>query len=318
MHRLAVVGTGIMGANHARIAALHRDVELIAVVDPDTERADRLADAYGAKAFADVADCLDLVDAAVVATPTEAHHQTGLTLLGAGIHTLVEKPIASTVRQATELIDAAHRAGVTLTVGHVERFNPAVLELDNLLDQPLHITANRVSPYSARVTVGVVLDLMVHDLDIVTKLAGGSVSRLQASTLTVRSESEDLATALLEFDNGVTATLTASRIGQQKIREITVTQAETFITVDLLRQDVTINRVAHAEYLSSEGARYRQTGVVEIPFLEHRGEPLGLELDEFIRAIDERRPPRVTGEDGRAALQLALDVVAAADAGAKG
>ena len=312
MLRFGVVGTGIMGSNHARIASQHRDVELVAVVDPDRERAERLASAYGAKPYADVSECTDLLDAAVVATPTEHHRDVGVALLDAGVHTLVEKPIAATTAEATDLIAAAERSGATLTVGHVERFNPAVLELDNLVREPLHITATRVSPYVERVTVGVVLDLMVHDLDIVTTLARGSVTRVQASTLTVRSDSEDLATALVEFDNGVSATLTASRIGQQKIRQLTITEPDDFVEVDLLRQAVTIHRVAHAEYLSSEGARYRQTGVVEIPFLEHRGEPLALELDEFVHAIAERRRPRVTGEDGRAALQLALDVVAAA------
>ncbi len=318
MLKLGVVGTGIMGSNHARIASQHRGLDLVAVVDPDRERAEQLAGTYGAKPYADVSECIDQLDVAVVATPTEHHRDVGVALLDAGVHTLVEKPIAATVAEATELIEAAERSGATLTVGHVERFNPAVLELDNLVTEPLHLTATRISPYASRVTVGVVLDLMVHDLDIVSNLAGAPVSRVQASTSTVRSDSEDLATALLEFSNGVTATLTASRIGQQKIRQLTITQPDDFVEVDLLRQAVTINRVAHAEYLSSEGARYRQTGVVEIPFLEHRGEPLALELDELVRAIDEGRPPRVTGEDGRAALQLALDVVSAAGGSAAG
>lgn len=312
MLRLGIIGTGIMGANHARIAAQHRDVELTAVVDPVVERAEALATKYGARAAATVAEILDDVDCAIVATPTELHHAIALELMAAGIHTLVEKPIARTVDEARELIEAATAADVVMTVGHVERFNPAVLELDNLVTHPLHITATRVSPYSPRVTVGVVLDLMVHDLDIVAKLAGGRPVSVQSSTLTVRSDSEDLATALIEFDNGVTAALTASRIGQHKIREITITQPDNYVSVDLLRQDVTINRVDHSEYLSSEGARYRQTGVVEIPFLEHRGEPLALELDEFVRAVAERRTPRVTGEDATAALALALRVVEAA------
>ena len=314
MLRLGIIGTGIMGANHARIAALHRGIELVAVVDPALDRAERLATTYGATAYTELDDCLGEINCAIVATPTELHHEIGMRLLGAGINTLIEKPIAETVEQATELIETAARRGAILTVGHVERFNPAVLELDNLITQPLHITANRVSPYSSRVTVGVVLDLMVHDLDIVAKLAGSPVKRLQASALTVKSDSEDLATVLLEFENGVSATLTASRIGQQKIREITVTQPDTFVTIDLLRQDVTINRVDHSEYLSAEGARYRQMGVVEIPFLEHRGEPLALELDEFVLTIQDGRTPRVTGEDGRAALALALQIVDAAAA----
>jgi len=309
--KLAIVGAGIMGANHARIADQHRSVELVAIVDPSPERVDPLVARYGTATFSTLDECLGSFDAAIIATPTEHHHEVGLRLIEHGIHVLIEKPIASTIEEATDLIEAAAKSGSTLTVGHVERFNPAVLELDSIITDPVHITATRISPFAARVTTGVVLDLMVHDLDIVAQLAGGSITRVQASASSTRSDSEDLATALLEFDNGVTATLTASRIGQQKIREITITQPNSFVTVDLLRQDITISRVDHSEYLSTEGARYRQTGVIEIPFLEHRGEPLALELDEFVAAIAESRTPRVTGADGRAALDLALRVTAA-------
>lgn len=305
MLRLGVIGTGIMGANHARLSTQLRDVELVSVVDPVIERAEALASTYGATAHAATTDIIGSIDLAVVATPTESHHDVALELISHGIHVLVEKPIASTVLQAESLVSAARLNRSTLMVGHVERFNPAVLELDNLIDRPLHITANRVSPYSSRVTVGVVLDLMIHDLDIVLQLMGSEVTKIRAVTSSIHSDSEDLASVLLEFASGSTASLTASRVGQQKIRDLTITQPDNFITVDLLRQDVTINRVDHSEYLSSEGARYRQTGVVEIPFLEHRGEPLALELAEFADAVRTGRPPRVTGEHGAAALRLA-------------
>ena len=312
MLKLGVIGTGIMGANHARVAAAHPAFELVAVVDPQLERASALADRFDATAFSSVHECIDQLDCAIVATPTEHHFDTATTLLNAGVNVLVEKPITTTLDQAEQLVKLAADKGLVLTVGHVERFNPAVLELPNLIKDPIHITANRVSPYSPRVTVGVVLDLMVHDLDIVAQLAGSTPVSVKSATRTIRSDSEDLATALITFANGVTATVTASRIGQQKIREITVTQAENYIAVDLLRQDVTLHRVDHSEFLSAEGARYRQTGVVEIPFLEHRGEPLGLEHDDFAAAISEGRTPRVTGEQGAAALALALQVLEAA------
>ncbi|NLA36941.1 MAG: Gfo/Idh/MocA family oxidoreductase [Actinobacteria bacterium] len=312
MLKLGIIGTGIMGANHARVAAAHPAFDLVAVVDPQLERAQTLADRFDATAYSSLDECIGQLDCAIVATPTEYHFATATQLLEAGVHTLVEKPITTTVDEADELIALAANRGLVLTVGHVERFNPAVLELPNLVKDPIHITANRVSPYSPRVTVGVVLDLMVHDLDIVAQLAGSTPVSVKSSTQTVRSDSEDLATALITFANGVTATVTASRIGQQKIREITITQAENYIAVDLLRQDVTLHRVDHSEFLSSEGARYRQTGVVEIPFLEHRGEPLGLEHDDFAAAINDGRAPRVTGQQGAAALALALRVVEAA------
>ncbi|MCB1282822.1 MAG: Gfo/Idh/MocA family oxidoreductase [Microthrixaceae bacterium] len=312
MLRLGVIGTGIMGANHVRVGAAHHAFDIVAVVDPQIDRARSLADRFESTAYASLDECIGQLDCAIVATPTEFHFETAQRLLKAGVHVLVEKPITTTVDEANELIAIAERHGVVLSVGHVERFNPAVLELPNLVKDPIHITANRVSPYSPRVTVGVVLDLMVHDLDILAHLSGGVPASVKASAKRVRSDSEDLATALITFDNGVTATATASRVGQQKIREITITQPENYIAVDLLRQDVTLHRVDHSEYLSSEGARYRQTGVVEIPFLEHRGEPLALEHDDFAAAINDRRPPRVSGKQGAAALALALSVLEAA------
>lgn len=197
-------------------------------------------------------------------------------------------------------------------VGHVERFNPAVLELNRIVEDLVHITAERISPYSARVQEGVVRDLMIHDIDIAVALACSPVANVQATTTFDRSPTEDHACALLRFANGITANITASRIGQQKIRRLGLIQRGSYVSVDLLRQDLTIHRVHHEEFDSSNGASYRQSGMVEIPFLEHSGEPLALEQQEFVQAILQERSPRVTARAALDALALADLIVAAA------
>lgn len=312
MLKFAIVGAGVMGTNHARIARSLPGVEVAYVVDADPSRAERAAAVCGAQPTSNLADVLGKVDCAVVASPSSLHEDHGLQLLEHGTHVLVEKPIATTREEAQHLIDAAAAKDLVLQVGHVERFNPAVLELDRHTRDIVHIDAARISPYSTRVEVGVVLDLMIHDLDIVLSLAGGEPAEVFATSQRTRSATEDLVSALIRFDNGITAALTASRIGQNKIRTVSVTRATDFVHVDLLRQDVTIQRVDHSEYLSDEGTRYRQTGVVELPFLEHRGEPLYLELAHFAEAVREGRQPRVTGRDGLRALELAMQVRTAA------
>jgi predicted dehydrogenase len=310
--KFAIVGAGVMGTNHARISRALPGVEVAYVVDADPIRAERAAAACGAQPTGNLSDVLGKVDCAVVASPSSLHEDHGVQLLEHGTHVLVEKPIATTREEALRLIDAAAAKDLVLQVGHVERFNPAVLELDRYSRDIVHIDAARISPYSPRVEVGVVLDLMIHDLDIVLSLAGGEPVEVFATAQRTRSETEDLVSALVRFDNGVSATLTASRIGQNKIRTLSLTRTNDFVHVDLLRQDVTIQRVDHSEYLSDEGTRYRQTGVIELPFLEHRGEPLYLELAHFAEAVREGRRPRVTGLDGLRALELAMRVRSAA------
>jgi UDP-N-acetylglucosamine 3-dehydrogenase len=281
--RVVVIGAGVMGSNHARTVASSRDVDLIAVADPDIERASTLASAHGARAAADISELAGEFDAVIVAAPTHLHRNIALPLLGAGKHVLVEKPIATDLASATELIEAAQTAAVTLMVGHIERFNPVVMTLPQFVEDPLHLEFFRMGPFTSRIPDSVVLDLMIHDIDIATSLAGSRVASVSTVSQSVRSASEDLVTALLSFENGVTASLTASRVGQQKIREIRVTQKESVITADLVRGHLEINRVAHTEYLSDAGRRYRQSGVVEIPFIENRGEPLVTQLAKFAR-----------------------------------
>jgi predicted dehydrogenase len=305
MLKLGVVGAGIMGANHVRVSGQLRDAVVTWVVDAEMSRAQAAAAVVGASASTSLSEVIREVDAVVIATPTASHEALGLACLRAGVHVLVEKPIATDTTAARRLVEVAEDSGLVLQVGHVERFNPAVLELDNIVRDVIHIAVERISPYSARIGDGVIMDLMIHDLDLVRAIVGSEIVDVAAVARTIRSETEDLASAVLTFENGATATLTASRIGQNKIRTLEITQPHSFVTVDLLRQDVTINRVDHSEYLSDQGARYRQTGVIEVPFLEHRGEPLLLELASFVRSVTTDQPPRVSGADGLAALELA-------------
>ena len=316
--KLAVIGGGVMGANHARVANAHPTIELTTIVDQDDERSHRLAESTGSQAFADVDAALAArtrgqveFEAAVVAVPTIAHLPVTRALLDAGVHVLVEKPLAGTIDEAATLVDRAARSGRVVMVGHIERFNSAVAETARLSKDPIEIEATRVGPFSARIADSVVLDLMIHDLDIARWLSGGStLARVQAVAHRRRTTTEDLAVALIEFENGVTATLRASRLGQQKIRNLVVTLDDAVITSDLIRQDVAITRVQHTEFLSESGSRYRQTGMVEVPFLENRGEPLAVELSEFNRSIAEGRAPLVTVEDGYEAVVMAHRVLA--------
>ncbi len=315
--RIAVIGAGIMGTNHARVAKGLDSIDLIAVVDSDLEKAAASAGEETASA-ATLDEVIDSIDAAVVAVPTAFHHGFAMRLIEAGKHVLIEKPLAATLDEAKEIVAAAEQAGTILSVGHIERFNAAVRELPPLLDAPLHIRADRISPYSPRILDGVVLDLMIHDLDIVLHLAGpdAQVVSVGGTSHRARSESEDMATASIAFDNGMTASFTTSRLGQSKIRQIEVTQLDSVVVADLLRQDITINRMTRHEYLTDEGTRYRQSGVVEIPFIDSRGEPLALELDDFASSVSEQRPPRVDGQAGLRALELAHRVQAAVLEGA--
>lgn len=296
-----------MGSNHIRIARSQPVAELVAIVDADTERAQAArGDDTNVRCFTDVGDLIaaNVADAVVVAVPTPFHHGVVSRCIAAGLHVLVEKPIAGTLGDADDLIDRAAREGVVLMVGHVERFNPVIMELTNYVDRPIHIETDRVGPFSSRVKDSVVLDLMIHDLDIVRMLAGSDVVDVTGVGRSTRSPEIDLASVHVLFANGVTATLTASRLGQQKVRQVRVTTADSYVIADLLRQDILINKVQHTEFVAEGGARYRQTGMVEVPFIENRGEPLALELREFIAAIEQGRPPHVDGSAGRAALEL--------------
>jgi predicted dehydrogenase len=309
--RLAVVGAGIMGTNHARVARALPGIELVAVIDQDLSKATSAAG--GAQAYTALEPVLDSIDAAVVAVPTRFHTDIAVQLAEAGKHVLIEKPIAPSVADAEAIIASAEAHDVVLAVGHVERFNAAVAELKHLVDEPLHIEASRIGSYSSRVLDGVILDLMIHDIDIVLSLLDEHVvaTSISGVTRTVRSTSEDLAAVTVRFSNGMTAAFNTSRLGQQKIRMIEVTQPENSIIADLVHRDVTIHRMIRQEYLSTEGTRYRQSSVVELPFLETAGEPLALELSHFADCVASGTPPRVPGRAGLRALAFAHEILEA-------
>lgn len=311
--RAAVIGAGMMGRHHIRILGGMSDVELVGVVDGDIARATAAAEPLGASAFASIAELPD-VDLAVVAVPTPEHRAVALELLARGVHVLVEKPLAPSPTDALVIVEAAERAGVVLAVGHVERFNPAVMALARLVEQPLHMQFERLSPYTPRVGDSVVFDLMVHDLDLACMLAGGSPTRIETAGVIVFSDTLDIATALLVFESGCVAAITSSRATQDKIRRISVSERERFILADCLRQDVQIRRETQSEFLDDAGGTYRQASVTEIPYLDRRSEPLAAELRDFIEAVRGEHAPSVDGRAGLLAVDLARKVEAAAGA----
>lgn len=316
MKRLALVGLGMMGSNHLRTMLGEPGVEICGVVEPDPERQETAVKS-GLKTFSTVDQLLSSevrtrgLDGVVIATPTKFHYAATMACLEAGIGVLVEKPIASTPSEAREMITMARKNRAVLVPGHVERFNPVIRELFKYGNKPLHIDARRIGAFSPRVIDGVVIDLMIHDLDIVRALSGGNISSVATVTRNDKSRrTEDHAVSLLTFDNGVTASVTASRLGQQKVREYVVTMDDSVVTADLIRQDLSICRVQRTEFVSDVGVSYRQSTAVEIPFIEQRGEPLISELRDFIAALD-GATPTVSAEDGLTALELVGEVLRA-------
>lgn len=308
MIRIALAGAGVMGANHARLLSSLPDCELVAVVEQDEGRGQAVAAMAGTTHLTSIDELPDDVQAVVIATPTETHEALGLALLDRGVDLLIEKPFASSSAEARRLLDAAEDSDQILMVGHIERFNPAFVELQRFLDEPLHLEFTRVGPFSPRVGTDVVLDLMIHDLDLALAMAGSPVASMSATGRIVMGDTLDLAAALLVFENGLTTTLTASRVAQIKVRKIDVTQRESFASADLVRQDVTINRLSHSEFLAEGVPVYRQSGLVEIPFVEQRGEPLAVELRHFLSCVRDRTRPVVGAPEAFVALELAIAV----------
>ena len=308
MIRVAIVGAGIMGSSHARVLRAMPEVRVAAVVDPDEERGQRLARYVDARYEPELAALCGQAEAVVVATPTQTHADVAIKLMEWGLDVLIEKPIAAAIAEAEDLIAVAEKRDRILMIGHVERFNPAVTELTRHIDGLIHIDIRRIGPFTPRINGGVVLDLMIHDIELAQFFAGSDLLGCYSLTQQVRTQSEDIASCALVYANGVTATLAASRVSHTKQRQIELTQRDNIIVADLLRQQVTIHRIEHAEYADEEGCRYRQSGVIEIPYLEHQGEPLLLEDRHFIDCVRERTRPRVGGAHGLAALAAAFRI----------
>jgi len=294
--RVGVVGVGHIGSNHARLYAEIPSAEFAAVFDTDQARASAIARKYGVKSASTVWEFGDMVDAASVATPTISHYDVARSLLQSGKHVLIEKPITESTRQASELASMAIEKNLILQVGHVERFNPVLSALEARLTHPRFIEAHRLSPYPERSTdIGVVLDLMIHDLEVILHLVRSPVQTIDAVGVPVLSKSEDIANARLRFENGCVANITSSRISPERMRKIRVFQEDAYLSLDYQNQTGEI-------YRRSLGRITRDKVEIE------REEPLKRELASFIECATTGREPRVSGFQATAALELAVQI----------
>ncbi len=288
--RAGVVGVGHMGQYHARVYAELWDVDLVGVVDIDGDRAAGVARHYDTQPFTDHRDLIGRVDVASVAVPTEQHYHVARDLLEAGVAVLVEKPVTPTLEEARALFGVARRAGTVLQVGHVERFNGAVQELRKIVERPILIESRRLGPFVPRVQKDtVVMDLMIHDIDIVLALVDSPPRRITALGASVHSEVADVANVQIWFESGTIATITASRATEEKIRTLAITQPDAYIVLDYMVQDIQIHRRAAQEATPNrESIRYRQASFVEHLFV-HKDNPLKLEILHLIQAARQLR-----------------------------
>jgi predicted dehydrogenase len=307
--RVGVIGVGNMGQHHTRVLSLLKDVELVGIADVNIERGLDTASKYRVKFFEHYQDLLPYVDAVCIAVPTRLHYAVGMACLQAGKHVLIEKPIAASIAEAETLVNAAAESHCILQVGHIERFNPAFQELHKVLktEELLALEAHRMSPYSDRANdVSVVLDLMIHDIDLLLELAGSPVVKLTASgSRAAGSGYLDYVTAVLGFANGIVATLTASKVTHRKIRRIAAHCKNSLTEADFLNNEILIHRQTTANCLTDYGqVLYRQDGLIEKVYTSNI-EPLHAELEHFVSCVRGGNQPSVGGEQALKALRLA-------------
>ncbi len=294
--RAGVAGAGSMGRNHARCYSLIEETKLTAVYDADLERAQVVADEFGAEAVDSLEALAKACDLASVAVPTVAHLEVGGELIKSGVHVLMEKPIAPSVEEARQLVQLAEDNDRILQIGHIERFNPVMRELEAKLNHPKFIESHRLSPFPNRsIDIGVVLDLMIHDLEIILHLVKSPVASIDAVGVPVLMKSEDIANARLRFENGCVANVTASRISPERLRKIRVFQDDGYLSLDYQEQS--------GEVFWKEGGAI-QKAKVEV----EKDEPLKLELAAFVESVRDGKTPAVTGEQGADALAIALEI----------
>ena len=298
--RTAVIGVGYMGKFHAEKFAASGDAQLVAVVDADGVRAEQIAGSLGCGHATDYRQLLHRLDAACVAVPTERHHAVVRDCLEAGVHVLVEKPLSRTLEEADSLLELARARGLVLQVGHLQRFNPAFQALAAQGGRPLFIDIERLAPFKARGTdVDVELDLMIHDLDLVLALAKAPIEQVSASGFRVLTEAIDIANARIEFTDGCIASVSASRVSQSPVRKLRVFRHDAYVSADLQEQ-----RLRHVR----KGAEGDTAGIVESEQSFARADELRAQAQAFFQAVRGHAAPLVTGEQGRQALALALQV----------
>lgn len=296
--RTAVIGVGHLGKHHARILGDLPGAQLVAVVDPDAERANAAATASGARVLASHSDLFGEVDAVTIAAPTELHHEIALAFLERGVSVLVEKPMTRTLDEADALLAAAAKAGATFAVGHTERYNPAIATVMPFVTTPRFIEVHRLGVFPDRsLDIDVVFDLMIHDLDIILALVKSEPTSIEAVGVPVLTDKFDIANARLRFASGCIANVTASRISKERVRKIRFFQPDAYVSIDYAEQEVEGYR------LLRRGAERPQIQGGKLPVT--REEPLKRELADFVAAVRNKRPPLVDGAAGRRALALA-------------
>lgn len=291
--KVAVIGAGYLGQHHARIYSELEGVELVGVADTDLQRAEEVARKYSSRAYVNYKDILNAVDALSVVVPTTYHHEVALDCIKSGKDVIVEKPITVTVSQADELISEAERMDRILQVGHLERYNPGVMAVSEMITAPIFFESLRLSPFLNRATdVDVTLDLMIHDIDIVLSLVSSPIKNIKALGFSSITEKIDEARAWIEFENGLIAFFTASRISEEKQRKLRIFQENSYIELDYQQGEI--------RQFSKEDAR-------ETIKPEYR-EPLREELKDFVRCVRNRERPKVSGIEGRDALKVVLEI----------
>jgi len=301
--RVGVIGVGHLGQHHARVYTELLDARLVGIVDRDEERAHLIGENLGVPAYSTMEELIarQAPDAVSIVVPTSLHFDVARTAMEAGIHVLVEKPVTTRPDEAEELLKLAAKKDLVLQVGHIERFNSAVRYISQTVHTPIYLESKRIGPFSPRINdVGVVLDLMIHDIDIVLSLVSSPIARIAATGRCVHTDHEDIADAQITFENGVMAHILVSRVSEKKQRQLDIMEPQRHITVNYETQTVQINRCVR----DSNG----QTEILETPIFP-KSEPLKLELAHFIGCVREGRQPLVGIRDGKRALEVAIEVL---------
>lgn len=301
--RIGVVGVGYLGQHHARIYSNMPGVKLVGVVDILKDRADEIARACSTKSFYDYRELIDKVDAVSIVVPTLLHHKVAIDFISNNVDILLEKPITTTIAEAEELIREAEGKSLILQVGHLERFNAAMMALGKIINGPRFIESHRLGPFVDRGTdVNVILDLMIHDIDILLSFVNSEVEEIRAVGVSVLSSDIDIANARIEFKSGCVANVTASRISREKMRKIRIFQDDAYISLDYQGQDLVV-------YRRVNGGGSERPKITMDRIEVEKGEPLQAELTAFIDSVKTRSRPLVSGYEGKAALEVALKVL---------